>query len=208
MCDEWPENVYIFGNRYYIERTEGLQEIRDALESIADGVEAMREGYAHTASLAELIWSELPRESREIYTRPERLELVKLAEEYAHSYSWSDAEIRVILRVLEMVRGEKYKHATIHGCCQRDWQEIIYPASYGDTFRDTFETEYFNTGTEWIIHDGGEAPEDPDNIDGYSMYCYTYDPRVEIAEYTGTAPENVTLYEFSGYTRRASWRAV
>ena len=208
MCSEWPENVYAFGNRQFIERTEGLQEIRDALESITDGVEAMREGYAYTASLAELIWGELPRDSGERYTRAERLELVRLAEEYTRCNSWGIQEIRVILRALEMVRGEKYKHATIRGCCQGDWQEIIYPASYGDTFRDTFEAEYFNTGTEWIIHDDDTEPEEPDDIDGYSLYCYTYNPRAEIAEWAGVDPENVILYEFDGYTRRATWRAV
>lgn len=207
MCNEWPENVYIFGNRHYIERTEGLQEIRNALENIYDSMEDIVNGQ-DPRGLAGIIWYYLPRESGEGYTTAERLELARLAEECTNAYTWSDDEIRVICRVLELVRGEKYKYATIRGCCQGDWQNIIYPASYGDTFRDTIETEYFNTGTEWIIHDSDSEPEAPEDIDGYAIYCYTYDPRAEIAEYTGTDPENVTLYEFDEYIRRASWRAV
>lgn len=208
MCDEWPENVYVFGNRHYIERTEGLQEIRDGLENIADEWEAMQAGRPYTQNLHAAIWYYLPRVSGDGYTRAERLELVKLSAEYMQAHSWSDSEIRVICRVLEIVRGEEYKHAEIRGCCQGEWQNIIYPASYGDAFRDAFETEYFNTGTEWIIHDGDDAPEDPDEIDGYSMYCYSYDPRAEIAIETGTDPADVILYEFNGYTRRAEWKVV
>lgn len=207
MCGEWPENVYVFGNRHYNEHTEGLQEIRDALENIYDGMEEIINGQ-DPRGLAGLIWYYLPRESGERYTTAERLKLARLAEEYINNSPWSDTEIRVILRVLEIVRGEEYKHAIIRGCCQGDWQNIIYPASYGDKFRNTFETEYFNTGTEWIIHDDDSTPEDPDEIDGYSVYCYSYDPRAEIAAEYNTAPENVTLYEFDGYIRRASWRAV
>ena len=208
MCSEWPENVYAFGNRQFIERTEGLQEIRNALENIADEWEAMQAGHPYTKNLHAILWYELPRKSGEGYTRPERLELVRLAEEYTRCHSRSIQKIRVVLRVLELVRCEKYEHATIRGCCQGDWQEIIYPASYGNNFRNDFETEYFNTGTEWIIHDDDTEPEEPGDIDGYAIYCYTYDPRAEIAEYTGTAPENVTLYEFDGYTRLGKWRAV
>ena len=210
MCDEWPENVYVFGNRQFIERAEGLQGIRDALEELAETWDDLQDGrHRYAWSWIEALDDLLPPgDTRKKYTRAERLELAKLAEEYAHSYFWNDAEIRVILRVLEIVRGEEYTAATLRGCCQGDWQNIIYPASYGDAFRDAFETEYFNTGTEWIIHDGDDAPEDPEEIDGYAMYCYSYDPRAEIAAETGTDPADVILYEFDGYTRRAEWKVV
>lgn len=204
---EWPENVYAFGNDRYIAHIDGLEEICNALENIAGGLEDIANGNA-SADLAALVWYELPRENGEKYTCAERSELAKLAEEYSSHWGWRNTDYRIIARVLELVRGEKYEHAIIRGCCQGDWQEIIYPASYGDAFRDAFETEYFNTGTEWIIHYGCYAPENPDEIDGYPLYCYTHDPRAEIAEAYNTDPKNVTLYEFDGYTRRASWRAV
>ena len=208
LCDEWPENVYVFGNRQFTERTEGLQKIRDGLQDIADEWEAMQAGRPYTDSLQAAITNVLPKDSGEGYTRAERLEMVKLSAEYMQAYSWSDAEINILCRVLKIVRGEEYEHAEIRGCCQGDWQNIIYPASYGDTFRDAFEAEYFNTGKEWIIHDCDDAPEDPDGINGYAMYCYSSDPRAEIAAETWTDPADVILYEFGGYTRRAEWKVV
>lgn len=205
---DWPENVYVFGNRNYNEHAEDLQRIRDGLQDIADEWEAMQAGRPYTDSLQAAITNVLPKDSGKGYTRAERLEMVQLAEEYAHSLSWSDAEIRVMCRVLEIVRGEEYENACIRGCCQGDWQNIIYPASYGREWLEAFETEYFNTGTEWIIHEGDDAPGDPDEIEGYSIYCHTYEPRAEIAAATGSNPADVILYEFDGYTRRAEWKVV
>jgi hypothetical protein len=208
-CDEWPENVYIFGNRHYKERTEGLQEIRDALQDLDTAADKLSAGAGWYDNWQEALQDLLPPEGRETaYSRAERLELLQLARDYINTISWCDEEINIILRVLEIVRGEEYETSCIRGCCQGDWQNIIYPASYGNTFRDAFETEYFNTGTEWIIHDEDTEPEEPDDVNGYSIYCYTYDPRTEIAAEFGADPESVILYEFDGYSRRANWRAV
>ena len=69
VCEEFPENVFVFGNRHFVERTEGLQEIRDALEHIADEWEAMQAGTPYTNNLHAAIWYELPRETGDGYTR-------------------------------------------------------------------------------------------------------------------------------------------
>ncbi len=58
-----------------------------------------------------------------------------------------------------------------------------------------FETGYFNTGTEWIIHDEDYIPEAPEDICGYSMYCYTDNPAKEIAESEGVSADDVVLYK-------------
>lgn len=209
----FPENVYVFGNRHYIERTEGLQEIRDALENIAEAFEEMQLGeYIYSnANLHAVIWYEMPRDSGEGYTRAERMEIVQLAEKYAHSLSWSDSEICVILRILEIVRGEEYDSATIRGCCQGDWQEIIYPARYGREWLEAFEAEYFNTGTEWEIDDGDSAPEDPGEISGYSVYCTSWNDdgqRQEIADAIGCDPSDVIMYAFDGYDYTPVYKEV
>lgn len=47
-----------------------------------------------------------------------------------------------------------------------------------------------------------------DEIDGYSQYCYTYDPRAEIAAEYGVKPDEVQLYSFDGWARSAKWMAV
>ncbi len=204
LCDEFPENVFVYGNRDYIERAERLNELRNALENIADEFEALQQGYFTAVTLADILPQ---KDSGEAYTRPERLELVRLAFEYRDSLNYTAAE-NALIRALEIVSGEEYERACIRGCCQGDWQYLIYPAAYGDKFRETFEIEYFNTGTEWIIHDGDDAPEEPEEIGGYSIYCYSYDPRVEIAAEHGASPDDVILYEFNGWARAASYKAV
>ncbi len=208
MFNEWPENVYVFGNRYYTERAERIDEIRNALENIAEDFAAMQAGHGYTNNLHAVIWYELPRDSGEGYTRAERLKIIEMAQRYTDSAPGSYDEREALTLALEMVTGEEYETGTICGCCQGDWQRIIYPARYGENFKEMFETEYFNTGTEWIIHDSDEAPETPDEIDGYSHYCHTCDARAEIAAEYGVKPDEVQLYSFDGWTRAANWRAV
>lgn len=209
--EDWPENVYVFGNRYYTEHAEELQDIRAALYNIAEEWEAMQDGRPYTKNLHAAIWYELPRDSGKGYTRAERLEIVQLAEECADCFSWSDEEIKIMLRALEIAHGEEYDSATIRGCCQGDWQKIIYPARHGRGWLEAFEAEYFNTGTEWEIHDGEEAPEDPEDISGYSVYCVSWNEagqRQEIADVIGCDPSDVIMYEFTGYARTACYKEI
>ena len=82
------------------------------------------------------------------------------------------------------------------------------PVQFSPDFVRNFEIEYFNTGTEWIIHDEDDAPENPEDISGYSMYCYTYNPAEEIAQEGGVDVADVVLYEFDGYTRAPKYTEV
>ena len=122
-----------------------------------------------------------------------------------------DGEKR-ILRALHLVTGERYERRTIRGSCQGDWQNVYYPVSrYTDADLDILETEYFNTGTEWIIHDGDGAPENPDEIDGFSCYCHGWSDeqiKTEISEIYGQPGAEVVLYEFTGWSRSAQYTEV
>lgn len=115
-----------------------------------------------------------------------------------------------VLKALEIMTGKKWTTGVIRGCVQRDWQEIIYPVDeWTREDLNHFEAEYFNTGTEWIIHDEPDEPEDPENISGYSMYCYGWSIdmiREEIADYTGCGPENVVLYEWTGFRHVSEYK--
>ena len=73
-----------------------------------------------------------------------------------------------------------------------------------------FEVEYFNTGSEWIVHEGEFDPEQngPEDIEGYSIYCTSYKVQEEIAAYEGVKPEEVKLFEFSGFSRVPVYKAV
>lgn len=110
--------------------------------------------------------------------------------------------------MLSMLTGKEYSYADIKGCCQGDWNGLYFPTSYGNDFVKNFETEYFNTGTEVIIHDEENEPETAEDISGYGLYCYTYDIKKEIAEHCGVAENDVVFYAIDGYSRTARYKAV
>ena len=84
---------------------------------------------------------------------------------------------------------------------------MFYPVDeYSNDDIRTFEAYYFNTGSEWIIHDSDSIPENANDIDGYSMYCVTYDAQKEIAAAEGVNPEDVVLYEY--HERQQSYYTV
>lgn len=73
---------------------------------------------------------------------------------------------------------------------------------------DDLETEYFNTGSEWIVDDGEFNPDEdsPLNINGCSIYCHAGSDdgiKQEIANSFGGAAADVVLYHFAGWSRSA-----
>lgn len=206
----WPEKVYVFGNRNFNQHDDELKSIENALENIADIYQDMQRGNAYTNNFSDVLNDELPRDDGRDYTRAERLKILDIAFTYVYTLDFSAAN-NAMCGALELITGDAYECSTIRGCSQGDWQYIIYPAKYGREWRDAFEIEYFNTGTEWIIHDGNDAPSEPGGIDGYSVYCTSWNDdgiRAEIAEYAGGRPEDVVLYEFDGWVRSAAYKAV
>ena len=108
----------------------------------------------------------------------------------------------LLCRALQLVTGKDHDTITIRGCVQGDWQEIIFPVEeYDRAALDILEVDYFNTGTEWIVHDESNDPETPEDISGYNVYCYGWNAdqiREEIASAAGCDPEAVILYEYAG----------
>lgn len=202
-CDDWPENVFVFGNRHYNQHAETLDNIRRALEDIADEWENINDhGRGYYDSWINALNDLFPaRDDGREYNRAERLELAKLAAQY--EWAGSDAENDILCRVLELITGRAWEAATICGCSQGDWQEIIYPAEYGRDWLEAFETEYFNTGDEWRVDTG----------DGCEIYVYTHswrddEKRAEIADAIGCDPGDVILYAFTGWSRTAEYEEV
>lgn len=180
---DWPENVFVFGNRYFTDHAGRLEDIKRALEDISD----VCNGYGYTNNLLDVIPN---RDDGREYTRAERLTLARLAQNYMEC--GSDDENAILRDVLELVTGQKYECATIRGCCQGDWQNIIYPAAYGTEWVREFETEYFNTGAEWCIDD--------------DYYFYSHDwsddgIRAEIAAAACADPDDVILCKFTGWSK-------
>jgi hypothetical protein len=201
LGDEFfPDNVAVFGNRDYKERTfpafdrvysalyEG--ELLQAWDDLHDG-----HGYKSWAdALADLV----PAENRGPYTREERKTTwYKIMERFEFSRRQNHNEI--YCKALELMTGKAWETATIRGCCQGDWQEIIYPAEYGPEWLQVFETEYFNTGSEWQLDPDGE------NVSCYVTSWKTEDIKKELANAYGCKPEEITLLKFTGWTRSANY---
>lgn len=115
----------------------------------------------------------------------------------------------VYIEMLRIFTGLYWQKVSIAGCVQRDWAEILY---YGDFDVRDFEEMYFNTGTEWCIHDSDEEVTCADDIDGY--YTYITDAwnnnmiKEKISDITGCKPEEVVLYVHSGYTRNSVYEVA
>ena len=203
--------INITGNRHYTERVSLLfKNVRDALHNgtILEEGETIQRGESAYNTWADVLADILPPSGRGEYTRAERLTIFEIARNY---YYGAD-ENGSICDLLEIVTGQPWKWCALRGCCQGDWVEAFYPANaWTRETLEAFETEYFNTGTEWEIHDGDEAPEDPEEISGHSVYCHAWrddDRRAELAAAIGCEPSDVIMYAFEGYTHTAVYKEV
>lgn len=197
FMEDWPKNVFAFGNRDFVDHSGRLDDIRAALDDLAGAWDDLTSGApAFYNSWIDAIQEHFPSDDGREYTRAERLKIADLAIAYCESSSDESALLR---DALELITGQKYENATIRGCCQGDWQEIIYPAEYGREWLDNFETEYFNTGAEWIIDDD------------YSVYTHAWNDdgiRAEIAAAAGVDPCDIILYTFTGWSKTPEYMEV
>lgn len=136
--------------------------------------------------------------------------LKELVEAYTEAGSLEKNNI--LCKVLSVVTGRKWDWRIIRGYCQGDWNEIFY--SVDDWSREAlaaFETMYFNTGSEWIIHDEENTPEGPEDISGYSCYIVADTEegiRKELAAVAGCAPSDLVIWAFDEFIKVARYKAV
>ena len=144
----------------------------------------------------EMLLDYVPPVGRDSYTN-EEIETWKFASQmynqnYGRNEQWG------ICMGLTLMLGKEYDYKTLHGSCQSDWIYFIYPTDlYDDEAVRCLETEFFNTGEEWMIHDEETVPDCPEAVNGYTMYVYD-DARKEIAAEAGVAPEDVVLWKYDG----------
>lgn len=179
----FPENIVVSGNSHYKEHlTDSFSLVKDALE---DGVL-----WEYTD-----ITCNLPKKSGEAYSVEELNSIKNLIRSF--DYTKSDKD-KVICSLLSIVEGESWDYMTIHGSVQSEWNTIYYPVSqWTDEALENFSTEYFNEGTEWIVHDEDYIPSSPDDISGYSVYCHGYtmeSNKKEISKITGSDINNIVMY--------------
>lgn len=133
-----------------------------------------------------------------------------------HLFQWAVGNYYVgetktsVCALLSLLTGKEYACCSIRGSCQSEWNYCYYPKENAEDVK-RLESDFFNTGTEWIVHDDDTPPETPEDISGYSIYCYEWRTdliKKEIADYTGATPENVTLYEFDGYHKTTKYKEI
>lgn len=207
----FPDDIILDGNRDYQSHTTPLYDrILQAYDEAAEHLEELQlhRRNATYGNVTEIVndffpaleYREKPYNTREIGAIRRALELYGTRDYYNGRY---------ITAMLDAITGQDWRNGTIKGCCQGDWQNVLYPAHAWSRERlEAFETEYFNTGTEWMVHDGPDAPETPDDICGYSVYVTSWredDVKREIADAAGSDPDDVIMYHFTGWTRSAQY---
>lgn len=210
----WPDGIILDGNRDYNSHTTELYDrIIQAYDEAAREIENLdlKNGYAAYSNATEAIndyfpaleYREKPYNTRDIHRIREALRMYGTSEYYNGRY---------ITAMLDAITGGDWCDGTIRGCCQGEWQTIIYDANrWSRAELDTFETEYFNTGTEWIVHDENTDPDGPEDISGFSVYCHSWKTeyiKQEIADAAGEPDAEVILYQHAGYTNISKWEVV
>ena len=116
-------------------------------------------------------------------------------------------------RITRKEARKRYNAGKVIRMCAVKLSPVNMWGCFADCCREAlaaFEVEYFNTGSEWIVHEGEFDPEQhgPEDIEGYSIYCTSYKVQEEIAAYEGVKPEEVKLFEFSEFSRVPVYKAV
>lgn len=200
ICDDFfPDDIAVFGNRDYKEHIpDVVQRVRKVLQhgELSEMLENDKECKQWYPNITAAMLDYLPPEHKEKYSTRDVHALKEYIKWYDHNEEYA------LCAVLEVVTGQKWDTCQITGSCQCDWNRVYYPVdSWTGAALEGFETEYFNTGSEWIIHDGKDIPEEPDDISGYSVYCTEWNDegiRRELSSAADCAPEDVILYKYAG----------
>lgn len=214
----FPDNIILTGNRdFNSHTTPEFDQINSHFEDMAGTWENDRfffqwngAGYDKIAKKPDYTLQELLTEYG--FSRPDgKPWTTKQWHEWRLLMEREELDDDGIIKALQLLTGKAWKAFTIRGCCQSDWQSGFCPVSeWSREALEAFEAEYFNTGTEWIIHDEDGEPESPEEINGYSVYCHGWNSdqiRKEIADAAGeTDPAAVVLYEFTGWSRSPEYK--
>lgn len=196
--------IYIFGNkRLFGLNSEEAAAILRKVDLFSDTFELLQSGGLPGSKFSEILTYYFPGD----YCRKDRLQWINLLKNYI---VYSDE--KTLCAVLNLQTGKEWDYETICGYCQSDWNICVYSTDeWTPEAIERITAEYFNTGTEWIIHDGETAPKCPEDVSGYSVYCTGWNNdkiREEIANVAGGKPKDVILFEFREYERRAVYDMV
>lgn len=202
----FPEDIILTGNRQYNSHTTKAWDRLSNAEDAADQIRYIqdRSPWACYNTVTDALNDILTRDDGKGYTTRQVHAWKKLLED------WQDTEREKAL-ALELITGTPYDWHEIRGTCQGEWQMLFCPEDWTPEAVQAFEIEYFNMGTEWIIHDEEADPEGPEDVQGYGVYAHGWNVeeiRKELAEIAGCNPEELTLWAVSGCHTVTDWEEV
>ena len=220
--DEYYMDVITTGNDRYIGYTTKAYDT--VQENLINGCEKLSNYCGKDLpykNLTEAVHDCFPPEHKKKYSTQDIARWKKLIEEYdvvCVNGTWHKHEKEISRQALELITGKQYSWKSITGCSQGDWQYVLYPyKEVSENAIKALEAQYFNTGTEWIVHDEiteEDLVEDisPSDLSGgYSVYCHAWgdeEIRSELASYAGCDPKDVVMYKFEGYKQTPIYKLI
>lgn len=197
------EGLTITGNdRFYGYKDPLFEKVENALEndlySIVYEWDYEAQWYKNfSAAICEVLAPE--KKNGHNYSTREIKAIKDLTVKYHSDCRYTSDYYDVICDVMTIVSGRKYDHQGIHGCCQGDYQEVFYEVEkWNQEAIDWIEAEYFNTGTEFCVHDEDTIPEDASDVSGYWDYTPDWNVRRGIANAIGCNEDEVFIYNYDG----------
>ena len=158
---------------------------------------------AHLNALIQTYFGVLPR------SVDERLQWRKLLSRRIFTSVFATS-LKQIARIMSLISGKPYDVHDIHGCCQSDWNCVICPDEMTvgrPSSLQAIESEYFNTGSEWMVYESEDACEA--ECDGTSIYVLDMqNPREVIADCYGVMPADVEAYAFDRYEKIPKYKRM
>ena len=195
-------------------REKELENIRQNMEDVISEYEDIQNcGYSiYYKNFTEVVNDIFPRKDGKHYNSKQIHEWKEIAENF-------DEDSEDYARICSLVTGAKWEYKNIRGCCQGDYAEVIYNTEmWTDKAIECIETEYFNTGSEWMCDYSGI--EDTEKItancvdnsyDTVSVYTYSWDDddiRQELADSIGCDVNDVVMFEYKGSHSVADYERV
>lgn len=220
QCDELDENIAIFGNKTF------KQYIPNTFQDIMDNL------LERDSILVENVYrNEIPEIDKANHIREAfgiQDETVVHGIMNALKDLWNDRTLffkesltenrylnnsginEAICRVMSIITGNPWKFKFLHGSAQSEWNVIHYDTTaWSEEAIDEIEAEYFNTGTEWIIHDTDKPVNSASDVEGYTVYTKEVLPdkiREYLAMHIGCFQKDLVLFFFDKYLRIPTFR--
>lgn len=216
IFDEWPKDMILYGNRDYKSYTipvfdRLMGDYEACMTEVCNVLEGNEDNYNN---VTEAIMDYLPPEHKDKYSTKDIHAWKQLLSEWENVWDKKSRlnESDCIVEALDLMTGKEWDYSTIHGSCQGEWQTIYFVVDEWDKeSRNAFEVEYFNMGSEWMIHDGCDQPEQPEDISGFTCYCTAWDEagiREQLADIAGCKPEEIKAWAWNGETWMPKYKEI